>query len=678
MSDPSRTSPERRMTEGGAPARGDAPTRGDTTVEPAWRRTDSGRSRDGSDDGRGLLRRPEDWSVAFHTIANMQPIQLAGIAERRLRHAVVPRLPVDFDERYDRRVPDDLSVTSGPIRANLDRLRESLSEAERADYRTMADEAAAGRYTFLDRTIDFGDDIDWDRAAIDEEPIFWRLKLASFEGFERLALGHESPTGLDGVRSRLEAQASDFDASNPIGEPAYLRRSWTPHSVSLRILAWSRYVAWCDGDDGTEVPDRLVRMIYRNALFLANHVEHEIGGNHLIENAAALIAAGVLFRDHGTGWIRSGREILKRAGNEQFLADGGHFERSPMYHVTVLRRYATAADLLSAVGRPTTAVETVAEHGMGFLSSLVEPTGEIPLLNDSVHGEAIRAASCLAYCRACSLTPTTRSRRHPQGSGYRTISAGDGTLLFDVGDVGPPHLPAHSHNDQLGVLLWIDGRQVLADTGVYDYGANARRQYARSAAAHNTAQYDGVEPIPTAGSYMLGKRTSVAVEADEHDRIAASHARNSLGGPAYEHRRSVATRGAASDSAPEPASEGETATGWRIIDRVTGAPDATYTVRYHFHPSVDVRGSPVPPADAAPDAEPDPESELRSGTEGLAIRADGDRIASIRFPGTERVRLTESPYFPEYGKERLRPMIAVTKPTGEKVRTLLTVDSGNE
>ncbi|WP_144920669.1 alginate lyase family protein [Halorubrum salsamenti] len=667
MSDPFRTPAERRGAGGETPA------------ESEWDRGGSDLKRDGSDDGRGLLRRPGEWSVASHTVYNMKPIQLAGIVERRLRHAVVPRLPIDFDERYDRRVPDDLSITPDPIRANLDRLRESLSETERADYRAAADEAADGRYTYLDRTISFGDRIDWDHEGIDEEPLFWRLKLASFEGFEWLVLGHESPARLDGVRSRLEAQAYDWSGSCPIGEEAYLRRSWTPHSVSLRILGWSRYVAWCDGDDEAEAPDRLVRMIYRNALFLANHVEHEIGGNHLIENAAALIVAGVLFRDHDTGWVRTGRDLFKRAGNRQFLADGGHFERSPMYHVTVLRRYATATDLLSAVGLPTTAVGTVAEHAMGFLSSLVEPSGEIPLLNDSVRGEAIRAASCLAYCRACSLTPSSRSRHHPDGSGYRTLSTGDGTLLFDVGDVGPPHLPAHSHNDQLGVLLWIDGRQVLADTGVYDYGANARRQYARSVAAHNTAQYDGVEPIPTGGSYMLGKRTSVTVDADESDRIAASHARNSFGAPSYEHRRSISTMaavsGAASVSGGKAASG--SASGWRITDRVTGDPDATYTVRYHFHPDVDVRGSPVTPPDAAPDADPGPDSELRSGTDGFAIRADGERLGSIRFPGTERVRLTASPYFPEYGRELLRPMIAVTKPTDGEVRSLLSIDSAD-
>lgn len=603
---------------------------------------------------RSLLRRPADWPVLYHTVRNMKPVQLTGIVERRLRHAVVPRLPVDFDARYDRQVPDELVVSPDPIRANLDRLRESLSETERAEYRATAVAAAEGRYTFLDRTIAFGDRIDWDHPEIDDQPIFWRLKLSSFEAFERLVLGWASPSGLDGVRSRLEAEALAWDASNPIGEGAYLRRSWTPHSVSLRVLHWSRYVAWCAADDAVDVPDRLVRMIYRNALFLANHVEHEIGGNHLVENAAALIVAGVLFRDHDTGWIRAGRDVLNRAGRDQFLADGGHFERSPMYHVTVLRRYATATDLLSAVGLPTVAVETVAEHAMGFLSSLVAPSGRIPLLNDSVHGEAIRATSCLAYCRNCSVTPTTRSLHHPDGSGYRTLSTDDGTLLFDVGDVGPPHLPAHSHNDQLSVLLWVDGQPVCTDTGVYDYGGNVRRQYARSVAAHNTAQYGETEPIPTAGSYPMGKRTTVSVDADTGDRIDATHVRRGIRGPSYEHRRSVTT----------------TASGWRIRDHVSG--NGTYTVRYHFHPSVDVQRAPGFTSDTTTGDEAD--DETVPGTPGLQVRTGGGRLVRIRFPGTERVRVTQSPYFPEYGRERSRPMVAITSATGDEIRTRLSVD----
>jgi hypothetical protein len=583
----------------------------------------------------------------------MKPVQLAGIAERRLRHAVIPRLPIDFDARYERQIPAELTVSPDCLGENLARLTRSLSNAERRRYREAAGEAAAGRYTFLNRPIDFGQRIDWDHGTIDERPLFWRLKLEAFEAFEWLALSGTAPSAVEDRRSSLERQVFRWDDQNPIGEGPYLRRSWIPHSVSLRVLHWCRYVAWCAGDEEATVSERLLRIIYKNALFLETHVEHEIGGNHLLENAVALVAAGVLFRDHDTGWARAGRRLFDAAAEEQFLADGCHFERSPMYHVTVLRRYATAYDLLSAIGLPTDAIETAAAAAMGFLERVIEPDGTIPLLNDSVHGETIAATTCLAYCRACGLSGSEPSQNRSGGSGYRTLSTDAGTLLFDVGDVGPPHLPAHSHNDHLGVLLWIAGDPILADTGVYDYDANERRQYARSVAAHNTAQYETMEPIPIAGSYLMGRRTSVSVVADEPDRITARYARRSLGGPVYEHRRTAAT----------------TEAGWKVIDAVSGSADAlsdgsdesgasdesggTYTVRYHFHPTADVSES--------------------TGTDGgFDVESGGERVASIRFDGADRYRLARSPYFPEYGRETSREMIAATASTGNEVDTTFT------
>ncbi|WP_418286673.1 heparinase II/III domain-containing protein [Halorubrum sp. DTA46] len=596
---------------------------------------------DGGGDGGSLLTRPTDWPLAYHTVRNMTGVQLAGIAERRLRHAVVPRLPIDFDARYAQRVPAALRVTTEPIRENLSRLRASLSDAERDRFRTAAAEAAAGRYAFLDRPIDLGVPIDWDDERIDREPLFWRLKLEGFESFEWLALGWESPTADEAaaIRPPLLEQGLAWNEARSIGEHSYLRRSWIPHSVSLRVLHWSRYVAWCAGE-GVAVPDRLLAMIYKNALFLDNHVEREVGGNHLIENAVALVVAGVLFREHDTGWVRTGAEILKDAARTQFLRDGGHFERSPMYHVTVLRRYITAIDLLSSAGRPTVALDAVVGHALGFLRSLVAPSGRIPLLNDSVHEESIEAASCLSYARACSLSPTARSLAHPDGSGYRLLPSASGTLLVDVGDVGPPHLPAHSHNDQLSVLLWIDGGPVLTDTGVYDYGSNPRRNYARSVAAHNTVQYGKIEPIPIGRSYLMGKRSSVDVIEETAGFLEARHARSRVVGASYEHRRTVSV------------DRDE----WLITDRVTGDPDETYTARYHVHPDIDVRE--------------------REGDRFVVSRAETD-LATLSASGASDASVDRSPYFEAYGRERMRPVISLRADVGSALRTrITTIDSG--
>ena len=583
-----------------------------------------------------IVTRPTDWPLAYHTLRNMKPVQIAGIVERKLRHALVPRLPIDFDERYEQRIPEELTTTTEAIRSNLSRSRAALSAAERSRFRTTATAAADGRYAFLGHAIDLGDPVDWDDERIDELPIVWRLKLEGFEAFERLVLGWESPSDVDvaSIRHRLVEQALAWDAESQIGEGPYLRRSWIPHSVSLRVLHWSRYVAWCDGED-VSVPDRLVRMIYKNALFLENHVEREIDGNHLIENAVALLVAGVLFREHDTGWIDVGVELFKEAARTQLLADGGHYERSPMYHVTVLRRYVTAADLLSSSGRPTVVLETAAAHAMGFLESLVEPSGEIPLLNDSVYEEALEAETCLSYARSCSISPISRSLSHPEGSGYRLLRSGSGTLLMDVGDVGPPHLPAHSHNDQLSVLLWIDGKPILTDTGVYDYESPPRRSYARSVAAHNTAQYDRIEPIPVGGSYLMGKRTAVEVVDETDGYVEARYSRRRRLDQSYTHRRTVSIE----------------RDGWRIVDSVSGDTDETYTVRHHFHPDVDVHA-------------------VEEGT--YAVRRDGDAVATVSVSEPESASLDRSPYFEAFGRERLRPLLGVRVDVGADLETTIS------
>ncbi|OYR44587.1 hypothetical protein DJ74_17490 [Halorubrum sp. Ea8] len=596
----------------------------------------------GSSDGRSEpLTTPSDWPLFYHTARNMTLAQLTGIVERRLRHAVVPRLPVDFDSRYERLIPAELVARTGPVQRNLTRLRRSLSDAKRDHSRNLASEAAAGEFTFIGRTISFGDEIDWDHEKLDEFPLLWRLKLQSFEHLEWLVLGDERSSSDDSIRSTFEPQVLSWASENPIGERQYLRRSWIPHSVSLRILNWGRYAAWCEEDGSDSVSESVYEAIYKNALFLENHVEYEIDGNHLIENAIALIMAGVLFDHHDTGWTEKGVDILEQAAETQFLADGGHFERSPMYHIMVLRRYITAHDLLTETGRPSETIRETAERALGFLAEVSEPGVGIPLLNDAVRGEQLEAGSCLAYGASCSLDRETVQLDHPGGSGYQMIPSAGGTMLIDVGDVGPAHLPAHSHNDHLSLLLWIDGTQVLADTGVYDYGGNERRQYSRSVRSHNTVQYADAEPIPIGGSYLMGRRTAVEVLERGTSGVEATYSRDTTVGPRYEHRREVVATGS----------------GWEVVDSVRSEEPGDYTVRYHFHPSVDV-------------------CEADGPDHGFVIRGDGSKLARFGFTGGSEHRLVLTPYFERFGQEQYRPSIEVESDTGTDVRTRVDVLRG--
>jgi len=564
-----------------------------------------------------------------HTLARMQPRQLAGVCERTARELVVPALPVDFDRRYERRLPASLSTETDALVDDTATLRRCLGADERARHRNGARAAAEGAPVFLNRSVQVGrgEAIDWTGGRLEALPEQWRLKLYGFQpvagalyGFDPEAMPASVRRGLDGwIRAWVESVA--------VGGRRYLRGAWTPWSVSLRVQRWLRYLAWHDRY-GTDAGVRrtLRRETYKNALFLRNHVEWDIGGNHLVENGVALLAAGVAFGERD--WALTGTSVLETVAREQFLEDGCHFERSPMYHVVVLSRLLTAVNLLRGAGRsvPESLVETAGE-ATRFLRYLRPPDGEIPLLNDAVHGETLSLDACLRYADLVGVggPPTTPADPPPSegASGYRWLRTDAGAMLVDGGPVGPPHLPGHSHSDTLGVLLWVDGSQVVTDTGTFGYAGGPRRDYARGVRSHNTVQVGGAEPVPLGGQYLLGPRPqpSARFHAGDVSLFEGRYRARPLATAPYTHHRAVY----AGDD------------WWVVDDAVAGDVDGPLRSRLHLHPDVDV------------------------GVDGGGLRlAVGGRTVRVRPLGAAHLETAESPYFPRFG-EALERSVAVAR-----------------
>ena len=71
---------------------------------------------------------------------------------------------------------------------------------------------------------------------------------------------------------------------------------------------------------------------------LAEQLEFHLLANHLLANLKALVFAGAFFQGTGgsdDGWPGADSCCGGRL-TEQILADGGHFELSPMYHSLIL------------------------------------------------------------------------------------------------------------------------------------------------------------------------------------------------------------------------------------------------------------------------------------------------------------------------------------------------------
>ena len=566
--------------------------------------------------------------LLYRTVRNMEPEQLLGVADRTLRQLVVPSLPVDADQWYERQVPSGLAIRPGPIRGNTTTLRRCLGSETRAEYRERADETVDGTVTLLARSVSVAgeDGVGWLDDAVLDPPAMWALQFHGFEFLSWATLGYDGSEACPTVVGTLADWLADWDdaEATDIGAPGYLRRAWTPHAVSLRVIHLARLCAWVRRDTGIEA--LAARLVYRNAAFLSNHVEHDVGGNHLIENGAALVVAGTLFDGEGEAWLQQGIDVLVEAG-DQFLDDGGHFERSPMYHAIALTRYLTVVDLLRRQGRSVpTELREVAVEATGFLQRLAPPDGRLPLLNDAVFGEALPMAALFRYADAVGVDATATPGESLPASGYYWLGDGDDRLLVDGGRPGPAHLPGHTHNDGLAVSFWADGTRLLTDSGTPEYAPTSRREYARSVRAHNTVQYGDTEPMSVGGSYLLGRRVEPSATVTSADGVELFDGRYSReASPRYTHRRRVYHED----------------DWWLVWDTVEADTAATMTSRLHVAPDVGV------------------EHVDDGGQPRFELAADDSSLASVVPLGAQRVTLATSERFPEFGRAESRPKLSL-------------------
>src|SRR5437764_1445792 len=131
---------------------------------------------------------------------------------------------------------------------------------------------------------------------------------------------------------------------------------WEPYPLSLRIVNWLKFLirnaerAETLGEGRTL--QTLIASLRLQALALEVGLETHLLANHLMKNIKALMFAGALLDGpESSRWWEKGEKLLRRELGEQILADGGHFERSPMYHAETLEDLMDIRTLASACGR---------------------------------------------------------------------------------------------------------------------------------------------------------------------------------------------------------------------------------------------------------------------------------------------------------------------------------------
>ncbi len=363
--------------------------------------------------------------------------------------------------------------------------------------------------------------------------------------------------------------------------------SWDPYAVSLRIVNWIKY--FDAFPEGRAIPQRWLDSLLTQASWQVDNMEYQILANHLIKNAKALVFAGVFLNGkQAERFLELGCRVMREQQVEQYMDDGGHYERSHMYHLIVTEDYLDLLNLAETNALPFSADELAAirkttRSAMEYYVDLCAADGELQLFNDSTFGITVDTATFLAYARQVLKEPVPE----PDGElrvvdksdtgyyGYR--QAGD-SLLIDCGAVGPDYQPGHAHCDALSFDLCIKGRRVIVDSGNFTYEHLPVRYQNRRTAAHNTVRVDGEEQSEVWERWRVGRRAyPIFAELTElgHDglRFVGAHDgyRRLPGKVVHERQVDIEFEGV-----------------WRVTDRMQGSGEHRLESYLHLHPDVRV------------------------------------------------------------------------------------------
>jgi uncharacterized heparinase superfamily protein len=351
------------------------------------------------------------------------------------------------------------------------------------------------RITLLDESRTFGPRIDWNGPTVADATALWRMNLHYMEYLEEAGDEDFSRLVLDWI-----------DHCPPYGH-AYWLGDWNGFSVSIRCVVWMQQYAVRRGRLDSKVERRLLESLVRQLRFLADNLELDLGGNHLIKNVKALLWAAAFFDfREASEWGRLGRHHLRREIEEQLLADGLHYERSPAYHAQVF------VDLLECHrclddGPLRTRLFDRLKHAARALSDTTHPDGYTSLFNDGGMHMAYLPGECLrAWHQLSGQTPPRPEVFALDAAGYYGLRGETDLVLVDCGDIAPDHLPAHGHGDILSFEWSIGGRRVIVDPGTFEYVAGRRREWSRATRAHNTVTLDDADQCEFWGSFRVARR----------------------------------------------------------------------------------------------------------------------------------------------------------------------------
>jgi uncharacterized heparinase superfamily protein len=415
-------------------------------------------------------------------------------------------------------------------------------------------------------TSRFGGKIDW-KLGNQSQHRLWIISLHYHSWLYKLgtlALQHNdqtSPLARDLFTAYLDSWLQNADLQAP-GSRAL---AWNAYACSTRLSWWARLL-WQPSAltlFSTQRRDALAASIWKQARFIETNLEYDLRANHLLRDFVGLAYAGRLLEGPDAArWREKGSRLGIQQVAEQVLPDGGHFERSPMYHLHVMEDVLALA-CLAQTPEQRTHLRSVWVKMAHALQRMVHPDGLVTLLNDAAfNGSETPSEALHAGLRSLSASPELKplapievlpdfglirlqsplplvsapvsgpSSHSPLPLVSAPVSGPSPqpptwTVFFDVGPIGVDYQPGHAHADTLTLEASYLGQRLLIDPGTLSYDRGPARTYDRSTASHNTLTIDGKSSSEVWDIFRVARRARPLdvsfANQDNQPSASASH-----------------------------------------------------------------------------------------------------------------------------------------------------------
>ena len=315
----------------------------------------------------------------------------------------------------------------------------------------------------------------------------------------------------DSQQELMETIFQNWIEKNPLG----LGVGWSSPTLSIRIVNLIKWFL----EKKMENPF-FIKSLVHQIRYLEKKIEYHLKGNHLLANAKALIFAGFYFEGKESDmWLKKGMKILKKEISEQILNDGGHFERSTMYHSIILEDlldlenlFVSNPSILNTEHLKIQELKLIIDKMISWLQVMIHPDNEISFFNDAAFKVAASPKKLFDYAKRLNhqMPVLENGLTYLQDSGYIRYESNGLVLIIDVAEVCPSYLPAHAHADTLSYEFSYKNQRIIVNSGTSQYDRSEQRNFERGTSAHSTLEIDGRDSSEIWDIFRVAKRAKVS------------------------------------------------------------------------------------------------------------------------------------------------------------------------